>query len=69
MKANHDRLDHEYALKQKNRVSSTRHPSKICRTFDSLIAGDMAPRQGTCQESSSVRPEGQRLYGELHRLS
>src|ERR1700689_1259375 len=27
----------------------------------------MAPPQGTCQESSSVRLKGQRLYGELHR--
>jgi len=31
------------------------------------IAGDMTPRQDPCQESSSVRPEGQRLEGELHR--
>ncbi len=27
----------------------------------------MTPRQKICQESSSVRPKGQRLYGELHR--
>jgi hypothetical protein len=27
----------------------------------------MTPRQDPCQESSSVRHKGQRLYGELHR--
>jgi len=35
--------------------------TEIFRLPDSLIAGDMAPRQGTCQESSSARPKGQRL--------
>jgi len=30
---------------------------KTSRNLDSLIAGDMTPRQGTCQESSSVRPK------------
>jgi len=37
--------------------------------FSGIIAELTTPRQDPRQESSSVRQYGQRLYGELHRLS